>query len=92
MTNTVSLSRADLYDHGRCSGECDGPDPQSLGLGVLDVLLIGDGSITIAARVAPPEKGGNYIEIDLLPADARRLAHLILAASDDADERKQRLN
>jgi hypothetical protein len=54
---------------------------QSLGLGVLDVLLIGDGAVTITTRVAPPEKGGNYIEIDMSRADARRLAHFLLAAS-----------
>jgi hypothetical protein len=48
---------------------------------VLDVFLIGDGAVTITTRVAPPEKGGNYIEIDMSRADARRLAHFLLAAS-----------
>ena len=54
MTNTVPLSRADLYAHGDCAGDCEGPAPESLGVEVLDVLIVDGGVVTIAARVAPP--------------------------------------
>ena len=54
----IVVSRADLNAHGDCGGECDGPDPESLGVEVLDVLIVDGGVVTIAARAAPPEKGG----------------------------------
>jgi hypothetical protein len=85
MTNTISVSRADLYAHGDCGGECDGPDAESLGVEVLDVLGKDGQVVTIAARAAPPEKGGNYIQIDMSPDNARRLAHLLLAEADSAE-------
>jgi hypothetical protein len=85
MTNTISISRADLYAHGDCGGDCDGPDPESLGVEMLDVLGIDGQVVTIAARVAPSGKGGNYIEIDMSPDNARRLAHLLLAEADSAE-------
>ena len=85
MTNTISISRADLYAHGDCGGDCDGPEPESLGVEVLDVLGVDGQVVTIAARVAPPGKGGNYIEIDMSPDNARRLAHLLLAEADSAE-------
>jgi len=84
MTDIV-VSRALLYAHGDCRGDCDGPDPQALGIGVLDVLLVDGLSVTIAALAAPPEKGGNYIELDVSPDDARRLARLLLTAADGTD-------
>ena len=85
MTNTISISRADLYAHGDCGGDCDGPDPESLGVEVLDVLGADGQVVTVAARVAPPGKGGNYIEIDMSPDNARRLAHLLLSEADSAE-------
>jgi hypothetical protein len=85
MTNTVPLSRADLYAHGDCGGDCDGPDPVSLGVEVLDVLGADSGVVTIAAHAAPPEKGGNYILIDMSPDNARRLALLLLANANIAE-------
>ena len=85
MTNTVPLSRADLYAHGDCAGDCEGPDPESLGVEVLDVLIVDGGVVTIAARAAPPEKGGNYIQIDMSPDNARRLALLLLATANIAE-------
>ncbi len=85
MTDTISISRANLYAHGDCGGDCDGPDPESLGVEVLDVLIEDGGVVTIAARAAPPEMGGNYIQFDMSPDDARRLAHLILAQADSAE-------
>jgi len=85
MTDTISISRADLYAHGDCGGDCDGPDPESLGVEVLDVLIEDGGVVTIAARAAPPEKGGNCIQIDLSPHNARRLALLLLAEADIAE-------
>jgi hypothetical protein len=81
MTDIV-VSRAELYAHGDCGGDCDGPDPQPLGIGVVDILLVDGQSVTIAASVAPPQKGGNYIELDVSPDDARRLARLLLTAAD----------
>jgi len=50
MTDIV-VSRAELYAHGDCGGACDGPDPQPLGIGVLDVLLVDGQVVTIAARL-----------------------------------------
>ena len=85
MTNTVPLSRADLYAHGECGGDCEGPDPESLGVEMLDVLMVDGGVVTIAARAAPPEKGGNYFQVDVSPDNARRLAHLLLAEADVAE-------
>jgi hypothetical protein len=85
MTNTIPLSRADLYAHGDCGGECDGPDPESLGVGVLDVLVVDGQVVTIAARAALPEKGGTYIELDMSPDDARRLALFLLAMAKWAE-------
>ena len=85
MTNTISISRANVYAHGDCGGACDGSDPESLGVEVLDVLGVDGQVVTIAARVAPPGKGGNYIEIDMSPDNARRLAHLLLAEADSAE-------
>jgi hypothetical protein len=85
MNDTVPLSRADLYAHGDCAGDCEGPDPESLGVEVLDVLGVDGGVVTIAARVAPPGKGGNYIEIDMSPDNARRLALLLLANANIAE-------
>ena len=85
MTNTVPLSRADLYAHGDCAGDCEGPDPESLGVEVLDVLIVDGGVVTIAARAAPPEKGGNYIQINMSPDNARRLALLLLATANIAE-------
>ena len=85
MTNTISISRADLYAHGDCGGDCDGPDPESLGVEMLDVLIVDGGVVTIAARAAPPEKGGNYIQIDMSPDNARRLALLLLATANIAE-------
>jgi len=85
MTNTVPLSRADLYAHGDCGGDCEGPDPESLGVEVLDVLIVDGGVVTIAARAAPPEKGGNYIQINMSPDNARRLALLLLATANIAE-------
>jgi hypothetical protein len=82
MTNTISISRADLYAHGDCGGDCDGPDPESLGVEMLDVLGVDGQVVTIAARVAPPGKGGSYIEIDMSPDNARRLAHPLLTEAD----------
>ena len=81
MTDIV-VSRADLYAHGECGGDCEGPDPESLGVEVLDVLMVDGGVVTIAARAAPPEKGGNYIQIDVSPDNARRLALLLLATAN----------
>jgi hypothetical protein len=85
MTNTIPLSRADLYAHGDCAGDCEGPDPESLGVEVLDVLIVDGGVVTIAARAAPPEKGGNYIQINMSPDNARRLALLLLATANIAE-------
>ena len=85
MTNTVPLSRADLYAHGDCGGDCEGPDPESLGVEVLDVLIVDGGVVTIAARAAPPEKAGNYIQINMSPDNARRLALLLLATANIAE-------
>jgi hypothetical protein len=85
MTNTIALSRADLYAHGDCGGACEGPDPESLGVEVLDVLGVDGQVVTIAARAAPPEKGSNYIQFDMSPDNARRLAHLLLAEADSAE-------
>jgi hypothetical protein len=85
MTNTIRLSRADLYAHGDCAGDCEGPDPESLGVEVLDVLIVDGGVVTIAARAAPPEKGGNDIQIDMSPDNARRLALLLLANANIAE-------
>src|SRR5664280_573342 len=85
MTNTVPLSRADLYAHGDCAGDCEGPAPESLGVEVLDVLIVDGGVVTIAARAAPPEKGGNYIQINMSPDNARRLALLLLATANIAE-------
>ena len=59
MISPISLSRAELYAHGDCAGDCEGPDPESLGVEVLDVLIVDGGVVTIVARAAPPEKGGN---------------------------------
>ena len=84
MTDIV-VSRADLYAHGECGGDCEGPDPESLGVEVLDVLMVDGGVVTIAARAAPPEKGGNYIQIDVSPDNARRLALLLLATANIAE-------
>ncbi len=81
----VLVSRADLYAHGDCGGDCDGPDPQPLGIGMLDVLLVDGQAATIADYTAPPGKGGNYIELDVSPDDARRLAHLLLTNADSAE-------
>ena len=61
------------------------PTQESLGVEVLDVLIVDGGVVTIAARAAPPEKGGNYIEIDVSPDDARRLALLLLATANIAE-------
>jgi hypothetical protein len=85
MTNTISISRADLYGHGDCGVDCAGPDPESLGVEVLDVLGMDGQVVTIAARVAPPGKGGNYIQIDMSPDNARRLALLLLATANNAE-------
>ena len=85
MISPISLSRAELYAHGDCAGDCEGPDPESLGVEVLDVLIVDGGVVTIAARVAPPGKGGNYIEIDMSPDNARRLALLLLATANIAE-------
>jgi hypothetical protein len=85
MTNMISISRADLYAHGDCGGDCEGPEPESLGVEVLGVLIVDGGVVTIAARAAPPEKGGNYIQIDMSPDNARRLALLLLAEADIAE-------
>ena len=85
MTNTVPLSRADLYAHSECGGDCERPDPESLGVEMLDVLIVDGGVVTIAARAAPPEKGGNYIQIDMSPDNARRLALLLLATANNAE-------
>jgi hypothetical protein len=84
MTDIV-VSRAELYAHGECGGDCEGPDPESLGVEVLDVLMVDGGVVTIAARVAPPAKGGNYIQIDVSPDNARRLALLLLATANIAE-------
>lgn len=84
MTDIV-VSRAELYAHGDCGGACDGPDPQPLGIGVLDVLLVDGQVVTIAASVAPPRVDGNYIELDVSPDDARRLALLLLTTADRAE-------
>jgi len=85
MISPISLSRAELYAHGDCAGDCEGPDPESLGVEVLDVLIVDGGVVTIAARAAPPEKGGNYIQIDVSPDNARRLALLLLATANIAE-------
>jgi hypothetical protein len=85
MTNTISVSRADLYAHGDCGGECDGPEPMSLRVEALDVLVVDGQAVTIAARAAPPERGGNCIELDMSPDDARRLALLLLAMANIAE-------
>ena len=85
MISPISLSRAELYAHGDCAGDCEGPDPESLGVEVLDVLIVDGGVVTIAARAAPPEKGGNYIQIDMSPDNARRLALLLLATANIAE-------
>ncbi len=84
MTDIV-VSRAELYAHGDCGGDCDGPDPQPLGIGVLDVLFVDGQRVTIAASVARPKVGGDYIEFDVSPDDARRLALLLLTTADDAE-------
>jgi hypothetical protein len=84
MTEIV-VSRADLYAHGECGGDCEGPDPEALGVEVLDVLILDGGVVTIAARAAPPEKGGNSIQIDVSPDNARRLALLLLATANIAE-------
>ena len=81
----IVVSRAELYAHGDCGGDCDGPDPQPLGIGVLEVLSLDSLSVTIAALVARPKIGGNYIEFDVPTDDARRLAVLLLKAADDAE-------
>jgi len=85
MISPISLSRAELYAHGDCAGDCEGPDPESLGVEVLDVLIVDGGVVTIAARAAPPEKGGNYIQINMSPDNARRLALLLLATANIAE-------
>ena len=85
MTNTILLSRAELYAHGECGGDCEGPDPESLGVEVVDVLMVDGGVVTIAARAAPPAKGGNYIQIDMSPDNARRLALLLMATANTAE-------
>ena len=81
----IVVSRAELYAHGDCGGHCDGPDPQPLGIGVLDVLFVDGQRVTIAASVARPRIGGNYIEFDVPTDDARRLALLLSKAADDAE-------
>jgi hypothetical protein len=81
----IVVSRAELYAHGDCGRDCDGPDPQPLGIGVLDVLVLDSLSVTIAALVARPKIGGNYIEFDVPTDDARRLALLLSKAADDAE-------
>ena len=87
MNDTVSLARADLSAHGDCGGECDGPEPQPMGIGALYVFRVtDDGWVTITAGPEPPEKGGNRIEMDLSPAEARRLALVLLTASGDAGD------
>ena len=85
MISPISLSRAELYAHGDCAGDCEGPDPESLGVEVLDVLIVDGGVVTIAARAAPPEKRGNYIQINMSPDNARRLALLLLATANIAE-------
>ena len=52
---------------------------------MLDVLMVDGGVVTIAARVAPPAKGGNYIQIDVSPDNARRLALFLLAMAKWAE-------
>ena len=84
MTDIV-VSRAELYAHGECGGDCEGPEPESLGVEVLDVLIVDGGVVTIAARVAPPATGGNYIQIDVSPDNARRFALLLLATANIAE-------
>lgn len=86
MTDTVSLSRAHLYAHGDCGGECEGPYPKPIGICTLYVFPIDEGLVTITAGPEPPEKGGNWVEVDLSQAEARRLAQLLLVASDDAGD------
>ena len=85
MISPISLSRAELYAHGDCAGDCEDPEPESLGVEVLDVLIVDGGVVTIAARAAPPEKGGNYIQINMSPDNARRLALLLLATANIAE-------
>jgi hypothetical protein len=84
MTEIV-VSRADLYAHGECGGDCEGSDPEALGVEVLDVLILDGGVVTIAARAAPPENGGNSIQVDMSPDNARRLALLLLAQANIAE-------
>ena len=56
MNDTVSLARADLSAHGDCGGDCEGPDPQPLGVRLLDVFLLDGSAVTIAARVRTPRR------------------------------------
>ena len=86
MNDTVSLEGADLCVPWTCGMDCYLPKPKHLQVGALRVFLAHARTITIAAGAATPEEGGNYIAMDLSPADARCLALLLLAASDDADD------
>ena len=52
---------------------------------MLHVLFVDGQRVTIAASVARPKIGGNYIEFDVSPDDARRLALLLLTTADDAE-------
>jgi len=86
MNDIVDLTGVHLYAHGDCRMDCYLPKPKHLQVGALRVFLAHARTITIAAGAATPMEGGNYIAMDLSPADARCLALLLLTASDDADD------
>ena len=89
MTNTVPLSRADLYAHGDCAVDCEGPYPESLVVEVLDVLivdtLVRSGTVTLAASTRNAGSDAYGQEFDIAPSDARDLGHQLIAAAAECE-------
>src|SRR5713101_865520 len=83
----IAVDYAVRMDHGECYGD-DGPEPVELDVGWCDVDLVDNVTLSFGRRRAGPEDPdyGSYYEFELLPADARSLADLLLevAASCEA--------